>query len=259
MENLVFTTFSDEKNATDGLKKIQELDQIGDITIYNIALVKKNSDNKLIILHHEGPDIADLPAEGAIAGSLIGLLAGPVGMAIGMLTGVMAGAADEDEAGDVTQQVLDKAGIQLAAGNFAIIMDVQEDTTFLIDSYMAPLKGHTVHSPIADEYDQNASEQWEQLNTEIDEAEKEFKTALSKDKADLKANIDALKEKRDKLKKQTKEKASKKKKQWQDKIRTLETKISHAKDKTGEKLKKQHEKLLADLDDYNEAVAYAFD
>lgn len=259
MENLVFTTFTDEKNATDGLKKIQELDQIGDIIIYNIALVKKNSDNKLIILHHEGPDVSALPAEGAIAGSLIGLLAGPVGMAIGMLTGIVAGAADEDEAGEVTQQVLDKAGIQLTSGSFAIIIDVQEDTTFLIDSYMVPLKGKTIHTPITDEYDQNASEQWEKLNTEIDEAEMALKTAVSKDKEDLKATIDDLKKKRAKLKEQIKEKASKKKKQWQNKIRIMETKISHAKDNTREKLKKQHEKLLADLDNYNETVAYAFD
>ena len=134
MENLVFTTFTDEKNAADGLKKLKELDQIGDIVIYNLALIEKNHDGTYTLLHHEGPEASDQPAQGALIGSLIGLLAGPVGMAVGMLTGGLAGAATGSETEDVTQQFLDKANEQLSPGGLAIVLDVEEDTTFMIDT-----------------------------------------------------------------------------------------------------------------------------
>src|SRR5258707_4095629 len=143
MENLVFTTFADEKNATEGLRKIQELDQIGDITVYNIALIEKSSDNTLVIRHHEGPDFASLPAEGAIVGSIIGLLAGPIGMAIGMLSGTVFGAANEDESMQVSQQFIDKAGKQLLTGEFALVMDVEEYATVVINSYMTSVQRAT--------------------------------------------------------------------------------------------------------------------
>ncbi|MDR3712705.1 MAG: DUF1269 domain-containing protein [Puia sp.] len=259
MENLVFTTFSDEKKATEGLHKLKELDQIGDIVIYHIALIKKNDDNTLSLLHQEGPDGSGLPAAGAVAGSLIGLLAGPIGMAIGMMTGVMLGAADEEETGEVGQQFLDKAGKQLSPGGFALVLDVEEDTGFMIDTYMDPYQGVTLHSPVTDEYDENDDRQWKELDAEIDGEEKALKTALDKDKTTIKAKITVLKEKRATLAGQVKEKAAIRKKHLHEKIRVFDKKIGQAKDKAFEKLKAQRVKLSKDLDDYDKAVAYAFD
>ena len=239
MENLVFTTFADTKNATDGLEKLKELDQLGDIVIYNLALIKKNADGTYTLLHHEGPDAADQPAQGALVGSLVGLLAGPVGMAVGMLTGVMAGAVGEDETEDVTRQFLDKANVQLSPGSLAIVMDVEEDTTFMIDSYMSPYQGVTMHSPIEDEYDENDQAQWDELDAEIAQEEKVLNSALEKDKAQAKASLEALKEKKARLMEQMKEKASKREKHWHDKIKELNKKVSLANSAAREKLSKK--------------------
>jgi uncharacterized membrane protein len=196
MENLVFTTFADAKNATDGLEKLKELDQLGDIVIYNLALIKKNADGTYTLLHHEGPDAADQPAQGALVGSLVGLLAGPVGMAVGMLTGVMAGAVGEDETEDVTRQFLDKANVQLSPGSLAIVMDVEEDTTFMIDSYMAPYQGVTMHSPIEDEYDENdqaqASKREKHWHDKIKELNKKVSLANSAAREKLSKKISYL-------------------------------------------------------------------
>jgi uncharacterized membrane protein len=258
MENLVFTTFADEKSATDGLKKLQELDQIGDIVIYNVALIKKNSDGSLTLLHHEGPEASSQPAAGAAVGSLIGLLAGPVGMGIGLLTGALVGAADEDDDEDVTRQFLDKADKQLAPGSLAVVMDVEEDTTFMIDSYMAAYKGVTLHSPIDDEYDEADSKQWEELDAEIDESEAALASAVEKDKAQVKDKLDALKEKKAKLTEQMKDKASKREKHWHDKIQAFDKKVKQANDETSKKLKAKQEELHQKLEKYRKAVANAF-
>ena len=239
MENLVFTTFRDEKNAADGLKKLKELDQIGDIVIYNLALIEKNHDGTYTLLHHEGPEAADQPAQGALIGSLIGLLAGPVGMAVGMLTGGLAGAATGSEAEDVTQQFLDKANEQLSPGGLAIVLDVEEDTTFMIDTYMGLYQGITIHSPIDDEYEANDQAEWAELNTEIDEAEKELNSALDKDKAEVKVKLEALKAKKATVMEQMKEKAAKREKHWRDKLKELDKRISQASSETRQKLSKK--------------------
>lgn len=258
MENLVFTTFADEKSATDGLKKLQELDQIGDIVIYNVALIKKNSDGSVTLLHHEGPEASNQPAAGAAVGSLIGLLAGPVGMGIGFLTGALVGAADEDDTEDVTQQFLGKADRQLAPGSLAVVMDVEEDTTFMIDSYMAAYQGVTLHSPIEDEYDEADREQWKELNAEIDESEAALASAVEKDKAQIKAKLDALKEKKVKLTEQMKENASKREKHWHDKIQAFDKKVRQANDDTRKKLKTKQEELQQKLEKSRKAITNAF-
>jgi uncharacterized membrane protein len=259
MENLVFTTFQPETQAREGLQKLKELDELGDITIYNIALLRKNGERDFTLLHHEGPDVSDLPVGGMVAGSLVGLLAGPIGMAIGMLTGALAGTAAGDSSEEVTQQFLDKAGKELAPGSYEIVMDVEEDTTFMIDSYMTPFQGKTVHSAIEDEYAENDAARWKALKDEIAEQEKALHVAADKDKAAITAKIDGLKKKAAELKIEAKAKAEKRKKRWNDKIKALDHKIDHFKGKAADKLKAQKEKLRKDFEQYNSDVAFAFD
>ncbi|TDW96969.1 DUF1269 domain-containing protein [Dinghuibacter silviterrae] len=212
MENLICTTFQDQASALAGFEKLHELDQIGDIAIYNIALVQKKVDGSLVQLHHEGPEGSDLPAKGAIAGSLIGWLAGPLGAALGLLTGVAAGAAGEDDFDDVAQQFADDAKKQMAPGSFAILLDAEEDSDFMIDSYMAPFHGVILRSAIRDAYAADDRKQWDELNAEIDEEEKELSAAVDKDKAAVKARIDALKEKQARLKEKIVQKVKARKK-----------------------------------------------
>ena len=258
MENLIYATFSDEKSATEGFKQLQDLDQLGDITIYAIALIRKDENDRYSVLQHEGAGADDMPAKGALAGTLVGALAGPLGMAIGMLTGVMAGSLDEDEFGEVTQQFLDKVQKRLAPGELAIVMDAEEDTDFMINSYLSSYKGTIVRSPIDEAYDANDRAEWDELDAEIEESKKELAVAAGDEKARIQSKIDKLKEKQTRLKDQIKEKAQQRKKEWERKMQALDKKIGHAKDKAKEKFKARQEKLRKDWDEYNKAVDQAF-
>ncbi len=62
MENLIVITFQNAQNATDALDRLKELDELNDITIYNIALIRKTTDSQFELLHREGPDTTDFPA-----------------------------------------------------------------------------------------------------------------------------------------------------------------------------------------------------
>jgi uncharacterized membrane protein len=257
MEKLIIVTFRDAKNATGGLNRLLDLDQLGDITIYNYAKILKTGDNKFDLQEHKGPDVSDLPFAGAIGGSVIGLMGGPVGMVLGMLTGAMVGGVDAADSMDFDDEVLDRVKDKLSVGDFAIVLDMEEDDEVLVNSYIEPLQGVIVRTDIAEKYDQYDDEQWQELNKEIDDEEKSLKNAIDKDKASINAKIAKLKKERDERFKKMKARSVKRKKILEDRIRTFDEKMKAANANAKDRLKKHQKNLKAKLEKINAKLDWA--
>ena len=258
MENLVVTTFQDAENATEGLNRLNELDQLGDITIYNLLLIRKTSESKFELLHQQGPDGADLPATGAMAGTLIGALGGPIGMAMGLLTGTVIGSLHEDDTKAFTKNFIDKVNSRVSIGTFALLLDVEEDTEFMINSYMDPYKGVTVHTPIAGQLDDYDEEQWDELDKEIDEEQKALETAAGKEKEAIKEKIARLKEEKAKRIAKFKTGADKTKKQLEQRLADLDQKISASSAQARDRLTRHSEKIKGKIGRLDKKMARAF-
>lgn len=258
MENLVVSTFRNPPDAFAALNKLKGLEQLGDIIIYNVAMIRKTGDNTFEMLDQEGPEFQDRPAIGAIKGSLIGAIAGPLGMAIGMLTGTMAEAISEGEAQDFSDEFLSKVNAEIDTGSVALVLDMEEDSGFMINSYMEPYHGTTIHSNIILEYDQFDRQQWKELNEEIENEEKALQTALKKDKASIHAKIADLKLKRKKRIAKIRTRFGNRKKAIEEKIKALDKKIKASRDETTEKLRSQRARLSDQLEKFNESVAWAY-
>ena len=257
MENLIVATFRDLEHANAALTRLHELDQLDDIVIYNMVMVRKAGDNLFEYLHREGPDTQDLPAQGAIIGSLAGLIAGPLGMALGMMTGVMAGAIDEDDTDDFESEIKDKVNSQLRNGDYAIVIDLEEDAEFIVDSYLRANEAIIVRTTMTDDYDRYDRQQLDELDREIDDAEKELATAAEARKASVKKKLAALKAKREEQNKKFKTRMDGYKKKTQERMKSLDQKIATAEGKRKEKLQAFKEKAKANLDTFNEKVASA--
>ena len=258
MENLVVSTFQDAVSASEGLKKLQELDQIGDIIIYNVVKIRKTAENQFELLFQDGPDYEGRPALGALGGSVIGAIGGPIGMVIGMLTGTIIGTANEDDAEAFSDAFLAKVNGNLTIGAFAILLDVEEDNEKIINSYMETCHGVTVHSDIADQYDRFDNEQWKELNEEIDEEEKALQAAMDKDKEAIKAKIKKLKAERDEKIGKIKSRAAARKQYIGEKIKALDGKLKAAGEKQHEKIKAQRDKIHAKLAAFEKKTQWAF-
>ena len=258
MENLVVSTFQDAENAAEGLKKLQELDQIGDIIIYNVVMIRKTAENQFDLLFQDGPDYEGRPALGALGGSVIGAIGGPIGMVIGMLTGTIIGSADADDAEAFSADFLAKVNGSLVIGTFAILLDVEEDNELMINSYMETCHGVTVHSDIADQYDRFDDQQWKELNEEIDEEEKALQVAVDKDKEALKAKIAKLKAERDEKIGKIKTRAAARKRYIGEKIKALDGKLKAAGEKQREKINAQRDKIHAKLAAFDKKTQWAF-
>jgi uncharacterized membrane protein len=258
MENLVVISFPDAKTATGGLSKLQDLDQLGDIIIYNYALIRKTGVNQFDLIQHEGADTDALPAIGVIGGSMIGLIGGPIGVAMGMLTGALIGTADQEDNLDFSDEVLNKAKDKLLVGEFAIILDVEEENDFFINSYMDSFQGVVARTDIASQFEEYDNEQWDALNKEIDDEEKSMKKTVDKDKASLKAKIDKLKKEREERFQKLKSRSAKRKKILEDKMKAFDEKLKAAGENTKDKLKTGRNKLAEKLAAANAKLDWAF-
>jgi hypothetical protein len=258
MEKLIIITFRDAKNATGGLNRLLDLDQLGDITIYNYAKIHKTSNNQFDLQEHEGPDLPDKPFVGAIGGTVIGAIGGPVGMALGMLTGLLMGTADATDTTDFDDEVLNRVKDKMSVGDFAIVLDIEEDSEVMINSYIEPLQGVIDRTEIVKLYDQYTDEQWEELDKEIDDEEKALKNAVEKDKASIKAKIAKLKKERDEKFEKVKARSAKRKKKLEERITAFEEKIKTANANAKDKLKAHQKRLKEKLEKVNEKLDWAF-
>lgn len=247
MENLVVATFQNEKDANSGLNKLKELDQIGDITIYNIVMIKKNSLNDFELFYHSGPDTQYLPASGALAGSVIGALAGPIGLSMGFITGAMIGGLNREDYEEFASSFLDKVNQQLLPGTLAIVMHVEEDEMLFINSYLETFHAQVVHKDITDQYSLYDQQQWQALNREIEKEEQELKKASDEEKAAIKARIRELKEERNEKMKKFKSRMAAAKDQMRSKIRELDHKMENAHGKLKERIKTHKHNLESRL------------
>ena len=195
MTNLIIASFKQEAEAIEASQKIKELELIGDITIYEMTIIKKNADGEAVALEADTTDgLGTL--SGMAIGTLIGVLGGPVGVAIGMLTGTLAGAVlDEDQYG-FSEEFRSRAINQLQPGTVAIIAEMDEDNEIFVDSTLAPLGGSITRTDVDYEYEEQSDEEMEELEEEIADERAKIKSATVAERASIRQKINELKEKR---------------------------------------------------------------
>src|SRR5260221_116162 len=151
MRNYIAVVFDDSSKAYEGLHALWEMDDEGAITVHGTTVVHRNDWGEYQVDSKDThPALAT--AVGVGIGALIGALAGPAGAAIGAARGAAIGAASGGAVGavadlgraDTRDESRYETGWVLGAGKSAVIADVTEDTTFLIDERMRILGG-TIH------------------------------------------------------------------------------------------------------------------
>jgi len=90
MTNLVVVSFPNESQAIEGSHKMIELESLGDITVYEKVIVKKEANGEVTVLQTDTTE-GVRTLSGMAIGTLVGALAGPVGILAGMATGTLIG------------------------------------------------------------------------------------------------------------------------------------------------------------------------
>lgn len=195
MTNLIIASFSAEAQAIATAKKLTELESIGDITIYEHVMIKKDEKGEVAVLEQ---DVAEgsRTLTGMAIGGLIGVLGGPVGMLAGMLVGTITGVVWESDHYSFSQDFAGKVADELQPGMVAIIAEIDEDRKVFLDTYVKEAGGKLVRTDVDYEYDKISNEQLEAIDEQIAADRATLRAASLEEKEKIQQAISSLKEKR---------------------------------------------------------------
>jgi len=195
MTNLIVIAFKNESQAIDASHKLVELESLGDITIYEKVILKKDSSGQASVIQSDTSD-GLRTVTGMALGTLVGAFAGPVGLLTGMLVGTMTGAAVDATYYDFSDDFTTKVASKIEPGMIAIIAEVYEDSPDFVDNAVAPFSATVLRSDVDYAYDEFVDDQIDEIDEEIAAERAEIKSAGQSEKSKILKKIDSLKAKR---------------------------------------------------------------
>lgn len=159
MNTYIAVVFSSDDKTHQALRKLWHLDEAGELTVHGAAVVRRD-DMGHIRVADRSSDLGMRTAIGVGVGALLGLIAGPVGAAAGVAgaaamsvaaatgVGAMAGGvvgATADAIKETNREnAADEAFFTLRHGQSAVVAEISEDWTQVLDDAMRPMGG-TIH------------------------------------------------------------------------------------------------------------------
>jgi uncharacterized membrane protein len=250
MNKVIFVGFDSEPKAYEGDRALHQMHTDGSITLYNDAVVVKDSGGKVAI--RALGDVEPVGTLGGmVTGGLIGLLGGPVGAAVGLGTGTLMGAALDLTRHGVSADFVEEVGGRLEPGKAAVIAEVDEQWEVPLDTRMEALGGKLLRrtwTQVEDVFLEREIETAQKDLAALEAEQRATLTAVHTEKA--KKQADKLQAKIDAAKRQVREKEEKLaakmralKQEGNDKIAVLEAQKATA---SGES-KAQLEQRLAEV------------
>ena len=227
MENIVVVVFDSEKGASEGLGVLNQLDCDGLITIYAGSVIQKDANGTVSVTETQG----NFPSEtiaGTALGSLIGLFAGPAGFGLGATIGGVTGILRDLHTAHVNNHFVADVSAVLKPGKFAVVADVSEKLTTVVDSLMKELGGVMFRTE-KQEFDYELQErEITELSAQIEQLKGELAIAAADRKAEIQAQIDGLTEKLRKAETEAEQYAQQFKRETEAKVQELQKKAAKA-------------------------------
>jgi len=195
MEKIIHAIFDNEVNAFKGLKALQELDLIHDLSLGESYLLTKNDAGETSIISAKDKEEGAGMVGGGLVGGLIGLLAGPLGFIVGIAGGMIAGSAGETLRAEKRSDYLDVVSDSIPKGAWLLIAHVWEDWQTPVDAVLQPIAKEIRRFEVLDnvfnaDYQALQYEEWISKNEKVipvaDEAkQKRIETRLKNQKKRL--------------------------------------------------------------------------
>lgn len=191
MDRLLVVVFSNRDEAVRGSRVLRELHDKDYIEVYDSAIIAKSPKGTITVKRSTkyGP-VGTL--RGLAVGGLIGLLGGPVGAVLGATGGTLIGALADLENVRVGTDFVQRAASELAPGKAALVAEIEEDETTLLDARMQELGGHVLRRSLRELKRVQNEQDVATLKAEIARMKVDHANARAERKAKLKTRIDTL-------------------------------------------------------------------
>jgi uncharacterized membrane protein len=235
MSKFVVTTFNSEANAYEGTRALRELHAAGDLTLYGLVVITKDSGGKLLV--KEGPDGLAGTAIGSLVGALVGVLGGPAGVIVGMTAGMLLGSISDILNIGLGMGFLDKLSRELAPGKAAVIAEVDEEWVTPLNTRMEAVGGTVVREWRSDFAEAEIAKETAARKAEL----AQLKAEMAQSTAEAKAKLDEVSN-------QAQTKLQKLEKDTNAKISALNDQIAKANAENKARIKERLIELRADHD-----------
>jgi uncharacterized membrane protein len=184
--NVVVVRFTEPSKAYQALSVLKECDAEGRIGLQSAAIVERTAQGELRI--PESADNVGLvgTASGSLIGMLVGVLGGPVGALVGWGAGALMGGAFDMDRAVTSDEALTVLGQAIPPESTAVIAEVEESATEVIDAEMSKLSGEVTRRSTAE-----VMGELEAAEEAADAAAREApRTLREKRKAELHASVE---------------------------------------------------------------------
>jgi uncharacterized membrane protein len=249
MENMIVVVFDDEPKALEGLRRLRQLDTVGEVWIYEVQVVAKESSGAIRIVTAVDDRSISLIGGGTVLGALIGLLGGPVGVVVGGAAGALIGGIGDIEESGVTAEFVRDVEKVLTPGKVALAADIDEDWVTSLDTRMEEIGGvmfrqtRALAETTQDDRDAAAH------RADMEQLQAERAQARADRLAKIDAKIDSLRAKLEAAIERKRVRMQLRQRQREAKIQALRAKAEQAE---GEIRRRQEARIAALRDEYEE-------
>ena len=191
MDRMLVVVFDVESKVYEAKKALHELDREDMIVVYDQAVVARNADGSATVRQSDDPRPIGTLA-GTTLGALIGLIGGPVGAALGAAAGLAVGATlDVDRAG-ICEDFVEDVRQKLTPEKFALVAEIEEDTTIPVDMRMEALGGTVFRRALSEVKRKVHDENVAAMQADLAQMKAEHAQAHASRKAKLQEKISQL-------------------------------------------------------------------
>jgi uncharacterized membrane protein len=188
-------SFKDEIKAMDAYKKLNELEALGAISLYDKILVRKMKNGDYETLKAGSSDGWRTLGSMAVGG-IIGALGGPIGFIIGLYAGTALGTMSYVNHYAFASDFIEKVEKKVVTGTVSIIVELDEENINFIKLSMKPFGAVVLNSSVDYANDDYMHDQMEEIEEEIAENKVALKMAVGKEKLKIEKTIKTLTQKR---------------------------------------------------------------
>ena len=193
--NVIVASFDPDTNAYAAMTTLKELDAQQRLDLQAAAVVVRDDEGRIAVKDQTGTDQYVGAAGGGLIGVLLGIIGGPLGVLLGGTYGVMVGSLiDLGEMGD-SESVLSRISMSVKPGRTALLAEVAENSSEVVDSAIAQLGGTVFRRPVFEVEAEIAAAESAQLEAQR-QADKELLAAKrDSTKKEAHAKVEQLKAK----------------------------------------------------------------
>ena len=161
------------------------------IVVYDQAVVARNADGSATVRQSDDPRPIGTLA-GTTLGAIIGLLGGPVGAALGAAAGLAVGATVDVDRARISEDFVEDVKQKLLPEKFALVAEIQEDTTTPVDLRMEALGGTVFRRALSEVKHKVHDENIAAMKADLAQMKAEHAAAHADRKAKLQEKINQL-------------------------------------------------------------------